>query len=315
MSQTLTPEPKSKRTAPTEGARSTVSPRTVRPQELVVSKFDKVSSLLLAAAMFVGILVGLLFLLWLTSGKPKPPTIYPDIPEIAAGRGENAEGFERDFEPPGAEEVEDLMEPTVEDTLQAVTDAVSSVPASFEAVDSNASATTAGNGQGDSRPPGPMGEGDDIIPRFERWKLKFAAKNLKAYASQLDYYEIELAAVGGQIQGVDYATNVSAAPRTRRGQSSEEERLYFMWTTPGPLMQYDRQLLQSAGVQLPGRQMLKFIPKNLENMLAAIELEFAKSKGHNSVTEIAQTIFESRPADGAYRFEVIDQKYRVPKKL
>jgi hypothetical protein len=290
-------------------------PKSVRPQELVVSKFDKVSSLLLASVMFLGILVGMLFLLWLTSGKPKPIEVYPEIIENPAGRGPNAEGFERDFEPPGAEEVEDLLEPTVEDTLLAVTEAVSSVPASFEAVDSNVSATSKGAGQGDSRPPGPMGEGDDIIPRFERWKLKFVAKNLAAYAAQLDYYEIELAAIGGDIQGVDYAANVAAAPQTRRGPSEGEERLYFMWTTPGPLMQYDRQLLQKAGVQLTNRQMLKFIPKNLENMLANIELEFAEANGHSSVTEIAQTIFESRPAEGAYRFEVIDQKYRVPKKL
>lgn len=315
MSQTLIPEPKTDRQSTGRPARPPKLVRTVEPQELVVSKFDKVSSLLLAAVMFVGILVALLFLLWVTSGKPKPLPVYPEIIEEAAGRGENAEGFERDFEPPGAEEVEDLLEPTVEDTLQAVTDAVSSVPASFEAVDSNVSATTAGNGQGDSRPPGPMGEGEDIIPRFERWKLKFAAKNLNAYAAQLDYYEIELAALGGDtIEGVDYASNLSTAPRSRRGPSEGEKRLYFMWTTPGPLMEFDRQLLQKARVQLTGRSMLKFIPKNLENMLANIELDFAKSKGHNSVTEIAQTIFESRPAEGAYRFEVIDQKYRKPKK-
>lgn len=315
MAQTLPPETETKPPKSERRSKASSLPRAVRPQELVVSKFDKVSSLLLAAVMFVGILVALLFLLWLTSGKPKPITVYPEIVENPAGRGENAEGFERDFEPPGAEEVEDLMEPTVEDTLQAVTDAVSSVPASFEAVDSNATANTAGTGKGDSRPAGPMGEGDDIVPRFERWKLKFAAKSLNAYAVQLDYYEIELAAIGGDINGVDYASNVSAAPQKRRGASKDEERLYFMWTTPGPLMQYDRQLLQRAGVALPGRQMLKFIPKNLENMLAAIELEYAESRGHNSVTEIAQTIFESRPAEGAYRFEVIDQKYRVPKKL
>lgn len=314
MSQTLPPQYESNSANPKRSVGGALPKRAAQPQEFVVSKFDKVSSLLLAAAMFVGILVGLIFLLWLTSGKPKPIAVYPEIIENPAGRGENAEGFERDFEPPGAEEVEDLMEPTVEDTLQAVTDAVSSVPASFEAVDSNATANTSGTGKGDSRPPGPMGEGDDIIPRFERWKLKFAAKNLNGYAEQLDYYQIELAAIGGDIQGVDYAANLSKAPQTRRGDSKSEDRLYFMWTTSGPLMQYDRQLLQKAGVQLTSRQMLKFIPKNLENMLAAIELDFAKSKGHNSITEVAQTIFESRPAEGAYRFEVIDQKYRVPKK-
>lgn len=318
MAQTLEPAVKgtSRRGAKSgsDGLHKPVIPKSLLIHDYGVSKFDKVSSMLLAFAMFLGILVGLLFLLWLTSGKPKIILSYPEIIENPAGRGENAEGFERDFEPPGAEEVEDLMEPTMEDTLQAVTDAVSSVPASFEAVDSNSTANTAGTGKGDSRPPGPMGEGDDIIPRFERWKLKFLAKNLNQYATQLDFYQIELAAIGGQIQGVDYAARLAGSPQTRRGDSESEKRLYFMWTTSGPLMQYDRQLLQKAGVSLSDRQMLKFIPKDLENMLANIELEYSKSKGHPSVTEIAQTIFESRPADGGFTFVVIDQKYRSPKK-
>lgn len=309
MSQTLAPTQNK-----SSGSGSYTGPPQIRsPRELVVSKFDKVSSMLLAFAMFLGILVGLLFLLWLTTGKPEIILSYPEIVENPAGRGENAEGFERDFEPPGAEEVEDLLEPTVQDTLMAVTDAVSSVPASFTSVNSNASASTQGSGRGDSRQPGPEGEGDDIVPRFERWKLKFLARNLKAYASQLDYYKIELAAIGGGINGVDYAKNLAGAPQTRRGASDDEERLYFMWTSPGPLMKYDQQLLQKAGVKLTGRQMLKFIPKNLENMLANIELEYAREHGHEKVTEIAKTIFESRAVDGGYMFEVIDQTYRKPR--
>ena len=316
MSQTLTPEPPTRNSTSESGSakRPASSRPSLRPQELVVTKFDKVSSLLLAFAMFLGILVGLIFLLWVTSGKPKQIQAYPPLVENPEGRGENAEGFERDFEPPGAEEVEDLLEPTVEDTLQAVTDAVSSVPASFEAVDSDVAANSSGAGQGDERHAGPMGDGDDIIPRFERWKLKFAAKNINAYAAQLDFYGIELAAIGGNIQGVDYAANVSSAASTRRGPSEGEKRLYFMWTTPGPLMKYDQQLLQKAGVNLTGRQMLKFLSKDLENMLANIEMDYAKTKGHTSATEIAETIFESRGADGAYQFEVVSQKYRVPRK-
>jgi len=315
MSHTLAPQsPRPARGQASVEAPPQVLPHVVIPEDLRVTQFDKVSSLLLAMAMFLALLVGLLFLLWITSGKPKIVLSYPEIVENPAGRGENAEGFERDFEPPGAEEVEDLLEPTMEDTLQAVTDAVSSVPASFESVDSNASASTAGTGKGDSRPPGPMGEGDDIIPRFERWKLKFLAKNLSAYALQLDFFSIELGALGGQIQGVDYAARLSGAPQTRRGESESEKRLYFMWTTPGPLKEYDRQLLLKAGINTADRQMLKFIPKELENMLANIELDYAKGKGHASVTEIAQTIFESRPSDGGFTFVVIDQKYRTPKK-
>ncbi len=315
MSQITTPEsPK-----PKSSRGSNLPPQLRRPiltsAEIVVSKFDKVSSFLLSLAMFFGLLVGMLFLLWLTSGKPKPPKSFPPIPENPAGRGPNAEGFERDFEPPGAEEVEELLEPTIEETLLAVTDAVTSVPADFDAVASDSSANTSGNGKGDSRPPGPMGEGDDIVPRFERWKLKFLAKNLAAYATQLDFFKIELGALGGQIQGVDYANNLAGATKTRRGTSKEESRLYFIWTGANPLQVYDSQLLKKAGVNLTGRQLLKFIPQELENMLANIELDYAKSKGHSTVMEIAQTVFECQPAEGGFAFVIIDQKYRKPKKL
>ncbi|MEM6980104.1 MAG: hypothetical protein AAF539_10610, partial [Planctomycetota bacterium] len=234
--------------------------------------------------------------------------------ENPAGRADNAEGFERDFEPPGAEEVEELMEPTLADTIEAVTDAVSSVAASLDTMNTNATASTSGTGQGDSRPPGPEGEGEDIIPRFERWQLNFSAKGSKPYGQQLDFYGIEVAAVGGNVQGVDYVSNVSTKPKSRRVVSTEDEnRLYFMWTSPSPLRRFDEMFLTAGGVSYAGRQTLKFIPKNLENELAFIELEYAKSKGKNSVTQIAKTVFFSKPDGGGFKFEITEQRYRKGK--
>ena len=206
------------------------------------------------------------------------------------------------------------MEPTLAETLEAVTDAVSTVAASLATTDSNTNATTEGTGKGDSRPPGPLGEGEDIIPRFERWQLNFSARNLRGYAQQLDFYKIELAAIGGSIQGVDIANNLAAAPRQRRVvDTASEQRLYFMWTSPSPLMEFDRQLLTQAGIQLQDRSMLKFIPPELENLLAKIELDYATQNGHPSVTQIAKTIFESKATSGGYEFSVIDQRYRKPR--
>jgi hypothetical protein len=49
-------------------------------------------------------------------------------------------------------------------------------------------------------------------------------------------------------------------------------------------------------------------------LIANIELDYAKSKGHQSVKEIAKTVFESQAKDNAYVFVVIDQRYRKPKK-
>ncbi|EGF29754.1 hypothetical protein RBWH47_01578 [Rhodopirellula baltica WH47] len=204
-------------------------------ERLRTSKFDVVTSLFMSLILFIGAFVLMLFIVWLTMRMPERVKSFPPIEENAAGRADNAEGFERDFEPPGAEEVEELMEPTLQDTIEAVTDAVSSVAGALDTMNTSATASTAGTGKGDSRPPGPEGEGEDIIPRFERWQLNFSAKGLKPYASQLDYYKIELGAIGGSVQGVDYASNLASKPKSRHVDDSEsEKRLYFMWTTPSP---------------------------------------------------------------------------------
>jgi len=283
-------------------------------EKLRTSRFDIVTSFFMSLILFLGTFVLMLFIVWLTMRMPERVKPLAPIIENPAGRADNAEGFERDFEPPGAEEVEELMEPTLQDTIEAVTEAVSSVAASLDTMNTNATASTSGTGKGDSRPPGPEGEGEDIIPRFERWQLNFSAKGIKPYAQQLDYYKIELGCLGGSIQGVDYASNLSTSPKNRRiKDSTTEKRLYFMWTSPSPLMQFDKTLLTQAGVQTGGRQMIKFIPPELENQLAHTELEYAKSKGKNSVTQIAKTIFESKSAGSGYAFEVTEQRYRPGK--
>src|SRR6056297_1347492 len=293
-----------------EGEDPRMAERRAERERLRISRFDVVTSFFMALILFIGTFTLMLFIIWLTTRWtfPAKPIVAPiERPEGT----ENPEGFERDFEPPGAEEVEELMEPTLQDTIEAVTDAVSNVAAALDSMNTNATASTSGSGKGDSRPPGPEGEGEDIVPRFERWQLNFTAKGLKPYAQQLDFYEIELGCIGGGIQGVDYATNLSTRPTPRHSDDSEsEKRLYFMWATSSPLKDFDIQLLGQAGVKTAGRSILKFIPPDLENRLAYTELEYAKTKGHLSVTEIAKTVFVSKSAGSGYEFEVVEQRYR-----
>ncbi len=293
----------------------------VRPQAtkgMRTQKVDQVASLLMSLLVVIGLVVLLMFVVWLTQTFTWSAGDIQIQEERVAGRGDHAEGFERDIEPPGAEEVEELAEPTLAETLEAVTDAVSSVAATLDSIDSNTQISIDGSARGDSRPPGPLGEGDDIVPRFERWELKFQSKGLQPYAAQLDFYNIELACVGGGVATVDYASSVSTSPQMRSGTSAEENkltRLYFMWRQEGPLKQFDKQLLEQAGVRTNGRQLLKFIPKELEDRLAQTEMKYAISKGHNTVKEIAKTIFESQvAASGNYEFVVIEQRYRTPAK-
>ena len=291
--------------------------REAEREKLRTSRFDVVTSLFVALIAFIGIFVTMMFIIWLTSRWTWGPAPIEPIIENPAGRGPNAEGFERDFEPPGEEEVEDLLEPTLADSIEAVTDAVSSVAAALVSADTNQSATTQGKGGlGDSRPPGPLGEGDDIVPRFERWQLEFEAKDIDTYANQLDFYKIELGVLGGGIQGVEVANNLSGSPQKRTiTDTANEKRLYFMFNRPTPLQKFDQQLLGKAGATVGAkRTTLKFIPPELENRLAQIELEYARGKGHESVKEIAKTVFKSEAESGGrYAFTVTSQRYRKPR--
>ncbi|MCG8650065.1 MAG: hypothetical protein MI861_09535, partial [Pirellulales bacterium] len=147
----------------------------------------------------------------------------------------------------------------------------------------------------------------------QRWRLSFSARSIEEYAVQLDALGIELAAVGGSIEGVDYLSNVSTQRRVRRGASGSEKRLYFMWNRYSPLMQYDWQLLSGAGVELSGRQVIKFVPAELEMRLAQLELEYARSNGRNSIAEIVVTVFQCESAADGYQFRVINQRYQTPR--
>jgi hypothetical protein len=170
-----------------------------------------------------------------------------------------------------------------------------------------------GSSKGDSRPPGPEQEGDDIIPRGLRWRLIFSAKNLAGYAEQLDYFEIELGLIGGDVEGVDYASGFSKSPQKKKGASEKEKRLWFQWTDAGVFTQYDQQLLAKAGLQTTGRNVLMFIPKKLENLLASVELDYAKKKGFQHIKQVAKTVFEVQSGKNGYEFVITDQRYRTPR--
>ncbi len=163
----------------------TQSPQPLRNFSLMrAHAVDRVSSLLMALVIMVGLAVavmGSIFLSRLDLASPDAIVLEPED-EQAAGRGDHAEGFARDFAPPGQEEVADLAEPSLEQSLEAVTDAVTSIAASLNTVESAVAEASQGSGLGDSRPPGPLGEGPNIISRAERWELKFTARNLKGYA-------------------------------------------------------------------------------------------------------------------------------------
>jgi len=279
---------------------------------LRVSAYDQVASLLIALLIVIGFFVALLFIVWLTSRLLFTQQARPVELVEFAGRGDHAAGFERDLEEPGMEEVEELAEPSVEATLEAVTDLVSTQAAAFDAIETSAAATSKGRGMGDSRGPGPEGEGrDDVVPPWDRWEIRFATSGVNAYAKQLDFFNIELGATGGGSPIVEYASKLStASPAKRTGKPEEEKRLYMSYrNTDSRLAAFDRQLLGKAGISTQRRLVLQFYPEEAERLLMTIEASTPEARRHKP-QEFLKTIFGIQETRSGYEFIVIDQYFR-----
>jgi hypothetical protein len=122
----------------------------------------------------------------------------------------------------------------------------------------------------------------------------------------LDFFKIELAAVGRKPH-VDYAFNLAKPkPDTRTGPSSAEKRLYLSWRS-GPLQEFDRQLLTRAGIETQGRIIVQFYSQELEGTLATLEANNAPGRSNR---EFYRTVFGVRPNRGELEFFVLDQLFR-----
>jgi hypothetical protein len=283
--------------------------KTGLSDSLRVSPYDRVASTIVSLLVFLTLLVVLLFLVFLLQRLMRVQESVPvEYVEEAYGRGDHAAGIARDPEPPGAEELEQLEEPQIEQSLEAVTDVVSSIAANLVSVEGAPTLTTGGSGLGDDRPPGPLGDGDpNIIPRSERWQIQYPSGNLKQYARVLDYFKIELGVIGGGRKEVEYAHNLGSKPTKRTGHPDQEKRLYMTWRS-GEMKEADAQLLSQAGVNASGAIQIQFIPEDTENLLAGVERQ---AMGNRHLREVQKTVFGVRSRGGNYEFYVIDQRYRV----
>ncbi len=285
----------------------------IKKIRIAVSPYDRAVSWVVSLNVLVGLAVTLLFLFWLSHViVPKGAQSEVLLVENVPGRGDHAAGFAHDMEAPGIEELEEETEPQVEQLLQAVTDVVSNQAASLDTVQTTMFSSNTGAGLGDSRPPGPLGEGDDIIPRGERWEIQYASNSRRAYAQQLDFFKIELGAVGGGEKQVDYAYDLQKSrPDTRQGPGGEsEKRLYMLWSS-GALRRFDQEFLRAAGIKTAGRIVMQFYPSMVEDQLARIEMAYARKNGKSSVKQIQKTVFGVRRDGNGFAYFVVSQRYRA----
>lgn len=298
--------------APAPGGQRGASAGTLR--ELRVSTFDEVSGMLIALLVTVGFIFLVLLAIWITSQTwfyPKPPPMVL-LPEPEPGGGGNGAQSMNELDEPVPEEIEQNEDPPPEVVLEAVTDLASMQAAVVDDLKPMSQGKGQGRGTGDGRGVGPGGDGDaDIIPRWERWVIKYASDSTEAYARQLDFFGIELGAVGGSAggQNVDYASAFSTgSPRRRSGPADQEKRLYMTWRS-GDLARADVELLTAAGVRAQGRITMQLYPKEVEDQLAVLENQ---RSGGRDVRGVLKTIFGVRAvAGGRYEYYVTDQFYRT----
>ena len=272
-----------------------------------VTSFDQVAGWLVALVILVGFLTAVLFLIWLTTiwdFRPKTPAIEA-IEINLPGPSAAAEGIARDIEEPGVEELAEVLEPKLAETLQAVTDAVSSQSAAMEAVQGEAGPMGSGKGLGDSRQSGPGGdgEGDGF---WERWDIRYSVEDIGKYAQQLDHFNIELGVLGGGVEGIDYVKNLSTNPQTRSiKDGSQETRFYFNFARPD-MQRVDAQFLSKAGISTNNRFPVQFYPDSIIKQLLTLE---AAALGNHEIKDVEKTTFGVRGSEGSFEYYVIEQKY------
>lgn len=278
-----------------------------RSASLTVSVYDRVSALLISLLFLVGFVALILFLLWLTSRVYARRTYVPvDLLEEITGRMDHAMGSARDLEPPGVEELPDINEPQFMDTLDVISNIVNAQQTALQEWDGDSQLVGKGSQGGDARAAGPIGEGEQIIPRGQRWRIQYENTSRQIYAQQLDYFGVELGAVGPEGK-VEYLSSVSKeAPDRRAGFTSGETRLYMSWLD-GQLKEADQFLMKSAGIKTQNQLLLHFLPQNTEDMLARAEKE---AMGNRHLREVQRTIFGVQTKGTEYAFFVIKVRYR-----
>ncbi len=281
------------------------------PTELQVSRYDQVAGLLLAVLIVLGFVTAMMFVLWLSSRMflLQPPVAVTMLEDVGGGgSGENMAGGQQELQEPSPEEVQQVQEPSVTESINALSSIVTAEAQKLEAFEGSSSyGKGVGTGQGDGRGIGPGGPGtSDGIPAWDRWEVQMAAETLSEYARRLDFFEVELGVAGGGNPNVQYISALSSAkPKVRSGAPKDEKRLRFLHRS-GELSQADRSLAAKAGVNAGGRVVFQFYSQKTYDTL--LRLENAKLGTHR-IKDVRKTVFGVRTVGQRYEFFVISQEY------
>lgn len=271
------------------------------PYQLKVSRYERVSSMLLALVILLGLVVFVLLVIWLTNRFSFSQAAVPlELVELGSGDGPVGGGME--LAEPIDEEIE-LEQPALQERLAVIAEAVALKTAEL---DDPAWRSQGGVGAGGGPGSGTGGTGSGSGVR-RQWEVRFIKGNtLDSYARQLDFFGIELGVLMPDNKLICALNLSKRKPDTRTVGADQEKRYYLTWRS-GELQQADRDLLARAGIQSAGRIILKFLPPELEAKLAGME----KTRAGRHAERVRRTRFEVRPnGAGGYLFFIVDQTYK-----
>ncbi len=278
---------------------------------LKTNTYDRASSLLISLLILIGLIVGIMFAMWLTSRiVASPPAIPFSLDDLKDGDGEPEGGTKLDAPPADVLGMEtDIEQPQLQETLASVASAVAASAATLDTpMPSDAEFTGKGGSTGDGRGKG-HGSGTGTGGKARRWELLFDNGNsLQEYAKQLDYFNIELGCLfeGGNLV---YAKNLAAAhPTSRLGKTADEKRYYLTWRNGG-LVDADIELLEKTGVKRNFRDgiIIKFIPPETELLLYNLE----QGKAGKNAKNVKTTKFGILKDGTKYKFFIVEQTYKI----
>jgi hypothetical protein len=296
------------------------------PRVFGESRYDRVTSMLMSVVVGASIVVGWLYLIYLTNQEYNRRVTSPlQIIEVFGGGGGSPEGTAGSTEKvdvSGAdasalasnneESAADFEEPSVRQTPAAMLDAVAEAGQNLAEVDLGAvmpNGTLVASGKRSSRigTGGPglgFGPGDGGVPAEQRWSIVYnPGQTIEEYARQLDSLGVELAVVSGPNQLTFVSRFSDAAPSKRYGTGQGDDRLYFLWQGRGRKAS-DVALLHKAGIEVGEGVVMQFYPKAVEVQLAQLEVRYR----NRQPLEIRFTRFSVVPRGNGYGFMVLAQE-------
>ena len=279
------------------------------------TRYDVATSAQIAGALGLAGLVAFLIAIWLSNLLPET-TVVPIV--MAAGDG----GWE-DGTPGETLHVESPEDPSDDPSvsndqdvtaLEEMTEQIATLSetAAIMVEPSNFTDPTSGGNPGSAEGTGgrPFGKGGGLrggVPREQRWVVRFADKgDLEAYASQLEFFNIELGCAfpDGRIY---FLSKMASSPSLRQERlGSDDQRLFMNWEG-GDRVKADIELLTQAGVPNPASgRILHFYDPATEQMMAQLEQQYADK----APEQIRRTSFQVEQSGSGYEFVVSSQKLR-----